>query len=114
MTLYEYLKNNKNEEITVTDLHYDCENYWYYSDDNDLFEKSLMEIAKKLDIVKILDCNVIVCNISEIIKNNLDTIKNSDLFITIKDENDVMYNFDMIVSGYVSENWIYKFSKCLK
>ena len=116
MTLYEYLKQNKAEELVVHDTDYDCESYWdYYTESEcktDLWDNSLMELAKKLDIVAYSEYAV-DCDISDLIERNIKNIAEADLF-DINETEEIMGDFDNIIAGYVSENWFKKFVDCLE
>ena len=115
MKLYEYLEMNKDEEIIATDSVYDCENYWYYSDDtDDAWDTAMMEFAKLVEIDRIISTNgVAVCNFSNLIEKHMEDIEKSNLFID-NSMDAIMYDFDNIISGYVSENWMNEFVEILK
>ena len=128
MTLYEYLKQNKSEELFVHDPYYNCESYWdYYTESeckSDLWKNSLMELAKKINIIEpsefakicmkyAKEMNIsyrdsVTCDISDLIERNMKNIAGTDLFV--KNNIDaIMWDFDNIIGGYVSESWFDKF-----
>ena len=53
MNLLEYMKQHKEEEITVFDKDYDMETYFEYSTDSkDNWEKAMDKIAEHLEVVE--------------------------------------------------------------
>ena len=116
MTLYDFLQKNKHKDITVFDNAYDTESYWNYCTMNerkkDSWDNSLMELAKKLNVVVVENQDdysaSVTCDISDLIERNMKNIAGTDLFI--KNNIDaIMWDFDNIIGGYVSESWFDKF-----
>lgn len=79
MTLYEYLRDCKEDEVDITDQDYDVLIYFYYADERE--EEAL----------------------SEVIENNLDNGSFDDLFIH-NDVDSIMDDIENILSGNVSED----------
>lgn len=100
-------------EITVTDKDYDMECYFYSGEATDSWDKSLQELAKRLDIIEIKNNFVVETNMSELIENNIEALEKSDLFKEC-DVDSIMEDMDNILAGYVSEKWMQKFVKVLK
>ena len=109
MTLYEYLKLYKSDELTVFDKDYDVETY-FYADAEDDWDKAMRELSKLLEVVDISSSGVTV-NLAEIIEKNLDKL--SDLFFDC-DIDVIMSEIDLILAGNVSENWLKAFVNALK
>lgn len=111
MTLYDYLKLHKEDEIVVTDTDYDTESYWYWYDESNIEENSdeftTIRLSKLLKVKKVNNWNV-VCNISDLIEKHIGKLEESNLFNHC-DIDSIMYDFDNIVAGYVSEQWFKKF-----
>jgi hypothetical protein len=68
-------------------------------------------LSKLVKVTKVLP-HCVVCNFSDLIEKNMDKLKEADLFIDY-DIDCIMSDFDNIISGYVSENWLEKFVNCL-
>jgi hypothetical protein len=114
MTLFEYLQNmNEDIELTVHDMNYDTETY-FYNDIRmkDVWNLSMIELSKKLTIVQITD-NGVTVNLSDVIERNLKALKAAKLFINC-DIDSIMDDIDNILSGNVSDQWIRKFVDTLK
>lgn len=110
MKLYDYLKTlEEGTELTVWDTDYDIESYFYNDepDEDDIWQTSMLELAKLLDVTEVKERGVII-NLSDVIENKLDKLKESDLFrrCTV---NSIMNDMENILSGYVSEEWLKKF-----
>lgn len=116
MTLYQYLTQTETGlEIAVHDKDYDIEEMYFYNDipdEDNKWQRTMLELAKLLIVTDIQDDCVIV-NLSEIINNKLKQLKNADLFIDC-DIDSIMYDMKNIISGYVSEKWLEKFVNVLK
>lgn len=114
MTLHDYLVLMEDGyELTVWDKDYDIEVYFYNDDDDgDLWSKCMAELSKLLDVREIRSNGVIV-NLSEVIENKLEALKNADLFIRC-DIDSIMDDIENIISGYVSEEWMEIFVNVLK
>lgn len=115
MKLYDILKNSDGEEFTVFDRDYDTEAYFYGCKDDpgsDEFDRAVIEISKLLTVDSI-DENGITCNISELIESRIDCIRKHGLFYR-NDINSIMEDFDNIIAGYVSTEWMKTFAKVLK
>ena len=115
MTLYEYLRDCKEDEVDITDQDYDVLIYFYYADEKeeeaDSWNRAMMQIARKLEVVEF--GNTVTVNLSEVIENNLDNKVFDDLFIH-NDVNSIMYDIENILSGNVSEKWMEKFANSLE
>lgn len=114
MTLYEYLKTrNDGEEVTVFDIDYDIESYFYNDEDpEDRWQTAMLELTKKLDVIKIHK-NGVEVNLSEVIERNIEKLSEAGLFI-ICDVDAIMDDIMAILSGYVSEKWLEKFADTLE
>ena len=113
MTLYEYMRNHKDEEeITVWDSEYDMESYFYNDKPEISFEKSMKKLSKLLIVEDISEHGVVV-DISGLIKNKLDKLKESDLFYRCTVDS-IMNDMMAILSGNVGEEWMEKFVDVLK
>lgn len=100
-------------EITVTDKDYYMECYFYSGEATDSWDKSLQELAKRLDIIEIKNNFVVETNMSELIEKNIDALEKADLFKEC-DVDSIMEDMDNILAGYVSERWMQNFVKVLK
>lgn len=114
MTLYEYLKlRNEGEEVTVFDNDYYMETYFYNDEDpEDKWQTSMLELSKLLTVTEINKDGVTV-NLSEIIENKLEDLKEAQLFINC-DIDSIMDDIMNILAGYVSEEWLEEFVNVLK
>lgn len=111
MTLKDYLiQTAEGEETAVWDNTYDIEVYFYNQIDDD-WDKTMMDLASKLNVVAIRDGGVIV-DLYDLMENNIDALTEADLFITT-DVDDIMDDMESILAGYVSESWLRKFVDCL-
>lgn len=116
MTLYDYIKKSTDWEITVWDDVYDVEVYFYKPDDYnnlDLWDKSMVELSKLLEIVEVSSSGVTV-KLSKLIEDNFDKISNNDFFLIKMDIDNIMTCMNPILSGNVSENWMSNFVNVLK
>ena len=114
MTLYEYLRDCKDDEVEVADQHYDVLVYFYYSDEREEAEpwdRAMMQIARKLEVVEFGD--PVTVNLSEVIENNLDNEVFDDLFVC-NDIDIIMDDIESVFSGNVSEKWMEKFANSLE
>ena len=115
MKLYDYLeKMPEGEELTVWDIDYDTEFYFYSQDpaDMDDWDNAMMELSKLLTITEIRT-NGVTVNLSEIIEKHLDNDGMDDLFYDV-DIDEIMDDIHNIIAGNVSEKWIKKFVNILK
>ena len=115
MNLYEYIKNSKSWEVTVWDDDYDVEVYFYKPDDYnnlDLWDKSMVELSKLLTISEFNENGVSV-NLSFLIEKHLRTLKEKEIFGFIYDINDIMDEMHSIISGNVSDKWMWDFVSVL-
>ena len=112
MTLYEYLQNSIDDEITVWDKDYDIETYFYKTNDKNKWDKAMNDLAKLLTILTFSKEGLIV-NLSEVIENKILDLKKSNLFIVCKIEY-IMDVIDLILAGNVSEEWLDEFVNILK
>ena len=111
MTLYEYLEQTTDWEVTVWDKDYDIETYFYKTDGKDKWDKAMNDLAKLLTISRISKDGLIV-NLAEVIEKKIPQLEKADLFIKCKIE-PIMYDIDNILAGNVSENWLEEFVKVL-
>ena len=113
MTLYEYIKNaNDGEEITVYDTEYDIEVYFYNDKPDDEWQRAMLELAKLLTVTE--ECgDAVTVDLSNLVKRKIEKLKNANLFFKCKVDA-IMHDMHSILSGYVSEDWLYKFVTALK
>ena len=111
MTLYEYLEQTTDWEVTVWDKDYDMETYFYKTDGKDKWDKAMNDLAKLLTISQISKDGLVV-NLAEVIEKKIPQLKVADLFIVCKIDW-IMNDIDNILAGNVSENWLEKFVKVL-
>ena len=107
MTLYEYMQDCKDDEITVFDADYDMETYFYKESSGDEWDKAMTDLAKVLNVVEFSKYGVTV-DLSRQIEKNLG--KMNDLF-NICEIDEIMESMDLILAGNVSEKWLTKFVK---
>lgn len=115
MTLYNYIQKCTNWEITVWDEDYDIEVYFYKPDDYnnlDLWDKSMVELSKLLEISSFENSGVTV-NLSKVIERKISQLSKTDLFITC-DIDEIMNGIEAIISGNVPEEWMNEFVNVLK
>lgn len=115
MTLYEYIKGSTSWEITVWDDDYDVEVYFYKPDDYDnlkLWDKSMMELSKLLTISTFNENGVSV-NLSSLIEKHLTVLKEKEIFTPISDIDEIMFEINSIISGNVSDKWMWDFVSVL-
>ena len=115
MTLYEYMeKLEEGTEVAVIDNDYDVETY-FYNDMNyeDEWDKSMIALSKILTISEVIDEERVSVNMSELIEKHIDELKQAGLFIRCTLD-EIMYDIEQILSGYVSEEWLKKFVDILK
>lgn len=111
MTLYEYLEQTTDWEVTVWDKDYDIETYFYKTDGKDKWDKAMNDLAKLLTISRFSKDGLVV-NLAEIIEKKLPQLEKADLFIKCKIE-PIMNDIDNILAGNVSESWLEKFVEAL-
>lgn len=105
MKLSSYLsKIEKDSELTVFDVNYDIEVYFYNSK-HDLWDKTMFKFAHKLDIISI-GSNGVIVNMSDVIEKNINNF--DDLFYD-NSTDAIMDDIENILSGCVSENWFSNF-----
>ena len=113
MKLYDYIKLMLEcEELTVWDIDYDMEVYFYGGKPADKWSELLLELSKLLTITEIRSGGVIV-NLSEVIENNMDKLEKANLF-TDYDIDIIMAEMERDIAGNVSESWMQKFVDALK
>ena len=114
MTLYDYLSPmEEGYELTVWDKDYDIETYFYNTVDmEDLWDKSMIELSKLLEIEEVCN-NGVVVNLSKLIESRLKYLNKSNLFIEC-DIDLIMDDIESIISGNVSEEWLEIFVNVLK
>ena len=114
MTLYDYLSLMEDGyEMTVWDDDYDIEVYFYNTTNvEDLWDKSMVELSKLLEVKKVCTNGVIV-NLSKVIESHLEDLNKADLFIEC-DIDLIMNDIEAIISGNVSEEWMENFVNVLK
>ena len=111
MTLYEYLEQTTDWEVTVWDKDYDLETYFYKTEGKDKWDKAVNDLAKLLTISRFSKDGLVV-NLAEVIEKKIPQLEKADLFIKCKIE-PIMYDIDNILAGNVSENWLEEFVKVL-
>ena len=67
MTLYEYLEQTTDWEVTVWDKDYDLETYFYKTNGKDKWDKAMNDLAKLLTILKFSKEGLVV-NLAEVIE----------------------------------------------
>lgn len=112
MTLYEYLNQTTDWEITVWDKDYDLETYFYKTNGKNKWDKAMNDLAKLLTISRFSKDGLTV-NLSEVIEKKIPQLKKSDLFISCKIDY-IMNDIDLILAGCVSEEWLVEFVNILK
>lgn len=115
MTLYDYIKKSNSWEITVWDDDYDVEVYFYKPDDYnnlDLWDKSMVELSKLLTISEFNENGVSV-NLSALIEKHLTALKEKEIFTPISDIDEIMFEMNSIISGNVSDKWMWDFVSVL-
>lgn len=111
MTLYEYLEQTTDWEVTVWDKDYDLETYFYKTNGKDRWDKAMNELAKLLTISRFSKDGLEV-NLTEVIERKIPQLEKADLFIVCKIDC-IMNDIDNILAGNVSENWLEKFVEVL-
>ena len=112
MKLYDYLTTlEEGTELTVWDKEYDMESYFYNDEADDDWQTSMLELAKLLDVTEIKERGVII-NLSEVIENKLNELKEANLFKRCTVDS-IMDSMEGILSGYVSEEWFKEFVNVL-
>lgn len=113
MKLYDYLTIlEEGTELTVWDVDYDTESYFYNDEADDDWQTSMLELAKLLDVTEVKERGVIV-NLSEVIEKKLNELKEADLFLRCT-TNRIMGSMEGILAGGVSEEWFKEFVDVLK
>lgn len=115
MTLHDYIKKSTDWEITVWDDDYDVEVYFYKPDDYDnldLWDKSMVELSELLTISTFNKHGVSV-NLSSLIARHLPTLKEKEIFTPISDIDEIMFEINSIISGNVSDKWMWDFVNVL-
>lgn len=109
MTLFDYIASTpEGEEITVWDSVYDMETY-FYNQENDAWDKAMLDLAKKLNVIEI-SSNGVTVDLYDLISRNIDDIRDSALFYDPDlDVDEVMDNMEDILAGNVSEFWFESF-----
>lgn len=113
MTLYEYLeKCEDGMEVTVWDVDYDIETYFYAGQNSDDWDEAMMELARILEIKETNERGVTV-NLSETIERKISQIEEAGLFVDC-DVDSIMDSIEYILAGNVSEEWMVKFANAMK
>ena len=113
MKLYDYLTTlEEGTELTVWDTDYDMETYLYNDEPDDEWQTSMLDLAKLLDVTEVKERGVIV-DVSGIIENKLNELKEANLFKRCTVDS-IMGGMEEILSGYVSEEWFKEFVDVLK
>ena len=116
MTLYDYIKESTDWEITVWDDDYDIEVYFYKTDDYDnldLWDKSMVELSKLLTISTFNKHGVSV-NLSSLIEKHIDELKEKEIFSPACDIDRIMDEINPILSGNIPEEDMWRFVNILK
>lgn len=113
MTLYDYIKQTEDWEVTVFDKDYDIEVYFYKNDDEELdsWNKSMEKLSMLLTVDSISKYGVTV-NLAEVIEKHLKDLEKAKLFIYC-DIDDIMDDIELIIAGNVSEKWMERFVNTL-
>jgi len=113
MTLYDYIKQTKDWEVTVFDKDYDIEVYFYKNDDEELdsWDKSMEKLSKLLTVDSISEYGVTV-NFAKVIEKHLKDLEKAKLFIYC-DIDSIMDDIEAIIAGNVSEKWMERFVNTL-
>ena len=113
MKLYDYLTMlEEGTELTVWEVDYDIESYFYNDEPDDDWQASMLELAKLLEVTEVKEHGVIV-NLSEVIENKINELKEADLFRRCT-TNRIMGSMEGILAGGISEEWFKKFVDVLK
>ena len=112
MTLAEYILTSNDDEITVTDESYDMETYFYPFDSYDRWNRLMQRFSEMLT-VKEINHGTVVVNISEVINNKMESLKQADLFMRCSLDV-VMSSIEEILAGNVSEKWFEKFVNAME
>ena len=115
MTLYDYIKKSHDWEVTVWDDDYDVEVYFYKPDDYnnlDLWDKSMVELSKLL-IISEFNGNGVSVNLSSLIEKHLTALKEKEIFGFTYTIDEIMDIINPILSGNVSEEWMWDFVNVL-
>lgn len=114
MTLYEYIKQTEDWEVTVWDKDYDIEVYFYKNDDEEDLDSwdNSMEKFSKLLVVDNISSRGVTVNMSELIESKMENLKKAKLFIRT-DIDSIMDDIEAIISGNVSETWLENFVSAL-
>ena len=108
MKLYDYLTMlEEGTELTVWDVDYDIESYFYNDEPDDDWQTSMLELAKLLDVTEVKEHGVIV-NLSEVIENKINELKEADLFRRCTTDL-IIDSMECILAGGVSKKWFKKF-----
>ena len=109
MTLLEYIKQTSDWEITVFDKDYDMETYFYKDivKPKDSWDKSMNKLAGLLEVTETSERGVTV-NLSDLIESKLEAQKKAELW-KICEVDEIMYDIDNVIAGYVSDDWLKKF-----
>lgn len=111
MTLYEYLENTNDWEVTVWDKDYDMETYFYKTEGKDKWDKAMNDLAKLLTISRFGKDGLVV-NLYEVIEKKIPQLEKADLFNVCKIDW-IMNDLDAILAGNVSEDWFAEFVEVL-
>lgn len=113
MKLYDCLVTlEEGTELTVWDKEYDIESYFYNDEADDDWQTSMLELTKLLDVTEVKERGVII-NLSEVIENKINELKEANLFLRCT-TNRIMGSMEGILAGGVSEEWFKKFVDVLK
>ena len=112
MTLYEYLQQTTDWEVTVWDKDYDVETYFYKTDGKDKWDKAMNGLAKLLTISRFSKDGLVV-DLAEVIEKKIPQLKEADLFINCT-VGAIMDCIDSVLAGNVSESWLEKFVEALR
>lgn len=108
MKLYDYLVTlEEGTELTVWDKEYDIESYFYNDEADDDWQTLMIELTKLLDVTEVKERGVVI-NLSEVIENKINELKEANLFLRCT-TNRIMGGMEGILAGGVSEEWFKKF-----
>lgn len=110
ISLYDFIQQSKDWEITVFDKDYDVEVYFYKNEDGekvDSWDESMMKLSKLLTVSEVFE-NGVVVDLYDVINNKLDVLKDKKLF-RVTDIDLIMDDIAYIISGNVPEAWMERF-----
>ena len=114
ISLYDFIQQSKDWEITVFDKEYDVEVYFYKNEDGeeiDSWDESMIKLSKLLTVSEVFE-NGVVVDLYDVINNKLDVLEDKKLF-KVTDIDLIMDEIATIISGNVHEAWMERFVDAL-